>query len=212
MKMFVNEKTVIIDGFSKLLVIDKSFFNAKVGESFFANPGYAFLYRVDGGTYTAEPCDVFPFTTKKGKDALRIKEGEKYLLDLSFGTGSRRWGNWSDRKMAYEENNNDVLFSEAIPTSNGGGNWQECQIWVYGTTPMCQEEVDALLAEKDFETEEDFTFNHLEFPDDIDDGLGGMDKSDLEVARLDEYYSRNNIKSNLDDDDDEVCREWSEEE
>jgi len=36
-----------------------------------------------------------------------------------------------------------------------------------------------------------------------DDGLGGMDKSDLAVARLDAYYSRNNIKTNLDDDDED---------
>lgn len=211
MKVIVLEKVVIVDGFSKLLVIDKSFFNTEIGTGYFASLGYAFHYRVGGGTRLAEPCNVHPYKTQKGKEALRIWKGKKYLLDLSFGTGSRRWNDWNERKMALENNNDTVLFSEAIPTSNGGGNWQECQIWLYGTTPLSQDQADAVSLllkefEDEFETDEDFTFNHNEFPEDIDDGLGGMDKMDEQVARLDEYYSRNNIKSDIDDDDESEWR------
>ncbi len=155
-KLFVNRSNVVVLGFSKLLVFDKAFFHPQVGESFFAELGYAFYYRVPDGTSLPASCDVSPFITKKDqREALRITPGGKYLLDLSFGRGSRKWDNWEKRRfvqhLADQEGDepvpsNDVLFSEAIGTSNGGGAWQECQIWLNGTKPLSKETVDILLS------------------------------------------------------------------
>lgn len=57
-----------------------------------------------------------------------------------------------------------------------------------------REEGDEWLSEDEEEILTNPSIGH--YPD------SGMDHHDLSVARLDQYYSRNNIKTNLDDDED----------
>jgi hypothetical protein len=58
-----------------------------------------------------------------------------------------------------------------------------------------REEDDEWLSQDEEEILKNFDAGH--YPD------SGMDYHDLSVARLDNYYSRNNIKSNLDDDEED---------
>ncbi|MDO8669960.1 MAG: hypothetical protein Q7O66_00835 [Dehalococcoidia bacterium] len=81
--------------------------------------------RYTGGTY---PVSGFErFTTRAGREAIRVQPGTGFTLRIYDGGGDRTWGDWADRQPWRSEHGD--VFSIAVATSNGGGCWFEVGIW-----------------------------------------------------------------------------------
>lgn len=63
------------------------------------------------------------FTTRKGRQAIRVLPGEGWTLSRYNGSGSRDWDDWGYRRRV------DGAFSIAVATSRGGGQWEELEIY-----------------------------------------------------------------------------------
>lgn len=122
----LTDGTVIIDGLSKLIVIDKCF----------VLKHFPFNYDFDKGELLRKgvPCSAQTFVTKKGREAVRIGVGDSHIFRYYWGSGDRSWNGWKRRSIA------NALFSEAKATSNGGGCWMEVEVLESKTTPISAEE------------------------------------------------------------------------
>lgn len=50
--------------------------------------------------------------------------GSKFRIRAHQGSGNRNWWyDWEDKRQP------TAFFSDAVPTSRGGGQWQELEIW-----------------------------------------------------------------------------------
>lgn len=122
----LTDGTVIIDGFSKLIVIDSGF-----TEKYFpVNYDFHKYELLRKGV----PCSAQTFVTKKGREAVRIGVGDSHIFRYYWGSGDRSWNGWERRRIA------NALFSEAKATSNGGGCWMEVEVLDSKTTPISAEE------------------------------------------------------------------------
>jgi hypothetical protein len=63
------------------------------------------------------------FTTKAGRQAIRVLSGDGWKLNRFTGAGSRDWDDWSSRRRV------DGAYSVANATSRGGGCWEELEIY-----------------------------------------------------------------------------------
>lgn len=125
-RVTLNDGTIIIEGLSKLIVIEKEFANEHFPELYDADK-YNLLRRgVD--------CYAKPFTTRKGREAILVKSGNSHILRYFADIADRSWGNWKNRRIV------NALFSEAKATSNGGGCWLEVEIWEKSVNPVSAQE------------------------------------------------------------------------
>jgi len=115
----VENGPVIIDGFSKLLIISPSLIEEMPMKSI---PECKNL-----------PCSVKEFTTKKGRQALSIVKGSSHLISLYNGTGDISHNDWLNRHPV------NAVFAEERTTSNGGGCWYEVTIMKSGDESISSE-------------------------------------------------------------------------
>lgn len=114
----LNDGTIIFDFFNMLVIVDKDFASQNIS----LNP-YVHIWdynkkeRLD-----VVPCSAKSFITRKGREAIRISNGNSHNFHLYGSSGDRNWQNWSKRRPV------NAVFSKAVATSNGGGCWLEC--WV----------------------------------------------------------------------------------
>jgi len=120
----VENGPVIIDGFSKLLVISPALIEEMPMKSI---PECRNL-----------PCSVKEFTTKKGRQALSIVKGNSHLLSLYNGCGDISHNDWINRCPV------NAMFAEERTTSNGGGCWYEVIIMKVGDKPISSEAAEYL--------------------------------------------------------------------
>lgn len=118
--------TLLIEGFSKLIVIDRGFAEQHFPKDYTFEP----YYRLQKGV----ACNASFFTTKKGREAIKISSGNSHIFRYETASGSYGWRGWDKRRIA------NGLFSEAQPTSNGGGCWMEIEIWDASTQPVSVEQ------------------------------------------------------------------------
>lgn len=116
----------IIDGLSKLLVIDK---DIKLSEDDTTDSRY--LLRC-----LEVPCKATQFITRKGREAIKIEKGDTHTISLYSGSGDRSWCDWDDRMPV------NAMFADATATSNGGGCWYECIIMPKGVQEISTEEAE----------------------------------------------------------------------
>ena len=64
-------------------------------------------------------CKAELFTTKAGREAIRLGVGHSHKVLISTFTGSRSFRGWSERKDP------TAIFAHAVGISNGGGCWAE---------------------------------------------------------------------------------------
>jgi hypothetical protein len=64
-------------------------------------------------------CKAEFFTTKAGREAIKLDVGHSHRVLVATFDGSRSFRNWSDRK------DSEAIFAHAVPISNGGGCWAE---------------------------------------------------------------------------------------
>lgn len=125
-KITLPDGTVIIDGLSKLLVIDREF-----AEEFFpVNYEFKIAEKLRKGVR----CHALPFVTKKGRESIQVYKGESHVFRCYWGTGDRSWKGWEQRRII------NGLFSDARSTSNGGGCWLEVEIWGFNANLITAEE------------------------------------------------------------------------
>lgn len=119
----------IIDMSDCLIVIDKAF-----AEKYIDKFGWL---RLPGETATVtEPisCKASSFTTKKGRKAFRISEGDSHTFWTRPGSGDTSWNGWSDRRPV------NTTYANAVRTSNGGGCWREVIVMDKGVEPVSAEQ------------------------------------------------------------------------
>jgi len=104
----------IVDMRGYLIVIDSSFAEKYISK-------YGDLFDNEKKEYFHKPvdCKAVPFTTKKGRQACRITEGDTHTFWMQSGSGDRSWNDWASRRPA------NALYANAVRTSNGGGCWIE---------------------------------------------------------------------------------------
>jgi len=113
-KIQIDEKTLIIDGLSQLLILKNA-----------PSP------LPDGDWVT---CGIRLFKTKKGRDALEIDfNGSREVVRIYSGSGDRSWAGWDHRRPV------NAIFAEAVATSNGGGCWFEVIVMRKGVDPLSAE-------------------------------------------------------------------------
>lgn len=70
------------------------------------------------------PCGQWTeFTTRSGRAAVRVTEGNSHIFTFGGGWGNRSWNDWDNRHPVGEG-----VFAAAWATSNGGGVWDEVTI------------------------------------------------------------------------------------
>lgn len=104
----------IIEMIDCIIVIDSSFAEKYISK-------YGDLFDNAKREYIEEPvaCKATAFTTKKGRQAYRITEGDTHTFWIKQGSGDRSWNDWASRRPA------NALYANAVRTSNGGGCWTE---------------------------------------------------------------------------------------
>ena len=115
----IENGPVIIDGFSKLLVVSPTLIEEMPMKSI---PECKDL-----------PCSVKEFTTKKGRQALNIVEGVSHVISLYYGNMDITHNDWINRHPV------NAVFAEERTTSNGGGCWYEVIIMKAGDKPISSE-------------------------------------------------------------------------
>lgn len=119
---------LIIDGFSKLLILTPEF----VEENSFVDEEIGPYDKI--GDHN--PCTIEFFTTKAGREAIRIRPGNSHNLKLYYGSCDRYWNNWDARRPV------NASFAEAVATSRGGGCWAEVIIMQAGISPITAEQAE----------------------------------------------------------------------
>jgi len=69
--------------------------------------------------HKAMACKAEFFTTKAGREAIRLGVGHSHKVLISTFSGSKSFRNWNERKDP------TALFAHALGISNGGGCWAE---------------------------------------------------------------------------------------
>jgi hypothetical protein len=117
---------LIIDGFSKLLIIE----DVQTQD----------IWEIER-MLNQLPCEATTFTTKKGREAIRIApavNGATHTISFKTSGGDRSWGGWAERQPA------NAWFSEAVATSNGGGCWAEVIIMAVDSEAISREQQDLM--------------------------------------------------------------------
>jgi len=81
-------------------------------------------------------CSVHRFTTRKGREAIKIVPGDTHRWRFATGGGSRTWDGWRRRHLVGE----GVILSAAVANSNGGGCWAEIEVIEADAQPMTAEQ------------------------------------------------------------------------
>lgn len=125
----LSDGSKIVDMRDCLIIIDSLFAEKYISK-------YGDLFDNEKKQYIDKPvaCKATAFTTKKGRQAYRIEEGDTHTFWIKPGSGDRSWNNWGTRRPV------NALYANAVRTSNGGGCWTEVIIMVSDKDPITSEQ------------------------------------------------------------------------
>lgn len=116
--IILEDSTIILDFVETLIVIDSEFAKSHLNTETFIG-----RHKDPTRIYDWIPCSVKAFTTKKGRKAIKVTEGNSHKYRLVYGFGSTKWPRMWERTRPV-----NATFASALPRSNGGGCWTECVI------------------------------------------------------------------------------------
>ena len=128
----LEDGTIILDFAETLVVIDAEFAEKSLNTKTFIG-----RHKDPTKIYDWIPCAAKPFTTKKGRKAIKVTEGNSHKYRLIYGSGSTKWP-----KMWEKNRPVNALFASALSRSNGGGCWAECVIMEAGENVITAEQAE----------------------------------------------------------------------
>lgn len=126
--ILLPDGTILFDFKDVLLVIDHNFVEK------YLRTDYKIGLRDNSPFDEPLPCHAYEFTTKKGRKAIRIIEGDTHTYYLRHGEGDTSWDGWYERRPV------NAMFARATRESNGGGCWLEVVIMEKGVQAITAEQ------------------------------------------------------------------------